>query len=524
MRILLALALLLGSVPRESFDSGLAALAQDKEADLLIRGATIHDGSGKESFVGDLAINGDAIVAVGAWAGTAKETIDAKGLVAAPGFIDLHSPSDAPILAEATRDNHNFTAQGCTTIVTGNCGGGNVDVAKMFETIDKHGAGTNVVHLIPHGAVRSRVFGSQRRPPTDDELARMRALVEKGMKEGAWGMSTGLIYVPGTYAKTDEIVELAKVVHAHGGIYASHIRSEAAKLLEAVAEAIEVGERSGCPVQISHLKCSTKEAWGKTEEACALIEAARAKGRKVTADQYPYTASSTRLSAYTLPAWALEGGKVAERLDDPEQGPRIRKEIAESFDRRDGPDKLVVASYAKNKAYNGKSIAEIAAGRDPVDVVVEIIKGGDAQSIGFSMREEDMLVGMKKDYVATASDGGARKPSAERPHPRSYGTFPRKIGLYAIEKQAVTTAFAIRSSSGLPADILGFKDRGYVKAGFKADLVLFDPGTFRDAATFDDPHRYATGARWVFVNGVAVIADGKKQAALPGRALRLNKP
>jgi N-acyl-D-aspartate/D-glutamate deacylase len=350
----------------------------------------------------------------------------------------------------------------------------------------------------------------------------MKALVDKGMNDGAWGLSTGLIYVPGTYAKTDEIIELAKVVHAHGGIYASHIRSEAAHLLEAIAEAIEVGEKSGCPVEISHLKCSTKEAWGKMGEACGLIEAARARGLKITADQYPYTASSTRLSAYTVPAWALEGGMIAGRLDDPAEGPKIRKEILESFERRDGPDKLVIANYAKDKSYNGKSIEAIAraAGREPVEVVVEIVKGGDAQTIGFSMREEDMLIGMKKEWVATASDGDARRPSAARPHPRSYGTFPRKIGRYALEKKAVSPAFAIRSSSGLPADILGLKDRGYLKAGFKADLVLFDPEAFRDTATFEDPNQYSTGARWVYVNGVAVIADGRKTGALPGRALR----
>ncbi len=352
----------------------------------------------------------------------------------------------------------------------------------------------------------------------------MKALVEQGMKEGAWGMSTGLIYVPGSYAKTDEIVELAKVVNAHGGLYASHIRSEAAGLLAAVREAIEIGEKSGCPVQISHLKCSTKEAWGKMEEACGLIEAARAKGRKVTADQYPYTASSTQLAAYTIENWAREGGdaKLLERLDDPELGKRIRAEIAESFEKRDGADKIRIASYAKRKEYNGKSIAEIAQaeGVDPVDVVVAIMRGGGAQAIGFSMREEDMLVGMKKDYVATASDGGARRPSAERPHPRAFGTFPRKVGLYAIEKNAISLAFAVRSSSGLPADILGLKDRGYLKPGYKADLVLLDPAVFRDRATFDDPNQYSTGARWVLVNGVAVIADGKKSDALPGRALR----
>jgi len=509
MRLLLVLLLLLGG-------------AFDDDADLLIRGATILDGTGAEGVTGDVSIKGDAILAVGAWKGTAKVSVDATGLIVSPGFIDLHNHSDTSIVAEETRDNYNFTSQGCTTIVTGNCGMGAVDVGKLFHDIDEHGAGTNVVHLVPHGAVRSKVFGSVQRPPSGTELTAMKELVEKAMDEGAWGMSTGLIYVPGTYAKTDEIVELANVVHRHGGLYASHIRSEAAGLLEAISEAIEIGEKSGCPVQISHLKCSTKEAWGKMGEACARIEAARARGLQVTADQYPYVASSTRLSAYTLPAWALEGGKVAERLADPEQGAKLRAAIAESFARRDGPDKLVIASYAKDKSFNGKSIEAIAtaSGRDPVEVVVDIVRNGDAATVGFAMREEDMLVGMKKDWVATASDGSAKRPSDERPHPRNYGTFPRKIGVYALEKKVVSPAFAIRSSSGLPADILGLKNRGYLKAGYKADLVLFDPATFRDQATFDKPDRYSAGVRWVVVNGVAVITDGKKTGALPGKALR----
>ena len=488
----------------------LLALAQD--ADILIKNALIVDGSGKPAFQGDLAIKGDAIVAAGA----APTTIDATGLVLAPGFIDLHSHSDAPIVGDA-RENYNFTTQGCTTIVTGNCGGGTVDVGDMFKKLERQGAGTNVIHLLPHGAIRSRVFGSARRPPTDAELAKMKALVEKGMREGAWGMSTGLIYVPGTYAETDEIVALAGVVHDFGGLYASHIRSEAKGLLEALREAVEIGERSGCPVHVSHLKCSTKEAWGKMAEACGLIEAARAKGLKVTADQYPYTASSTSLAAYTVPSWALEGGKLVERLKDAEDGAKIRAAIRENFEKRDGPDKIMIASFAKNADYNGKTLAQI--GGDPVELVVDILSAGGAQAIGFSMREEDMLLAMGKDWVATASDGSARKPGAH-PHPRNFGTFPRKIGLYAIEKKAVGLEFAVRSASGLPADILGLKDRGYARPGMKADLVLFDPELFRDKATFEKPNQYSAGVRWVFVNGVAVIAEGKKTDALPGKPLR----
>jgi N-acyl-D-aspartate/D-glutamate deacylase len=499
----------------------LLAAAPDDDADLLIRGATIVDGSGKDGFAGDVAIKGERILAVGEWKGSAKTTVEGKGLIAAPGFIDLHNHSDTSILADDTRDNYNFTSQGCTTIVTGNCGLGTVDAGKLLRGVDEKGAGTNVIHLIPHGALRTLVFGSAQRPPTSEELAKMKELVDAGMKEGAWGLSTGLIYVPGTYARTDEIIELARIVHGYGGLYASHIRSEAAQLLESISEAIEIGEKSGCPVQISHLKCSTREAWGKMNEACARIEAARARGLKVTADQYPYAASSTRLSAYTVPSWALEGGKIAERLDDPEQGSKIRKAILESFERRDGPDKLVIALY-KDMSFIGKSVDAIAraAGREPVDVVVEILKGGDAQTIGFSMREDDMMIGMRKDWVATASDGSAKHPTDERPHPRNYGTFPRKIGVYALEKKAFPLGFAIRSASGLPADILGLKDRGYLKAGYKADLVLFNPADFRDQATFEQPDQYSTGVLWVTVNGVPVIAQGRKTGALPGKALR----
>jgi N-acyl-D-amino-acid deacylase len=524
MNHIFLLAVLIGAAPAE-------------QADVLVKGAVIYDGSGQDSFVGDIAIQGDTIVAVGEWPGKAKQTIDAKGLAAAPGLIDLHTHSDMTsgsrdeslIIDQATRDNYNYTSQGCTTIVTGNCGAGVVDVGSFFTKIDRHGAGSNVIHLLPHGDIRERVFGSVDRPPTPEELEAMKALVRKGMEEGACGMSTGLWYAPGSYSKTEEIVELAKVVREYDGIYATHIRSEDDQLIEAIQEAILIGRQSGCPVQISHLKCSTKSAWGKMEEVCRLIEAARADGVRVTADQYPYTASQTGIESYTTPAWAREGGyeKLVERLDDPEQGKKIRKAIEGTFEQYGGPDRFQIAICEHTPEYNGKSIGQIAkaADKDPVDLVVEIIKGGKetARVIAFAMQEDDLLLAMKKPFVATASDGAAAAPSAGRPHPRYFGTFARKIGYFAIQRQVIPLGFAIRSASGLPADILRLSDRGYIKPGQKADLLLFDPDAFRDKATFKDSNQYSTGAKWVFVNGVAVVADGKKTDKLPGKALRLNR-
>lgn len=511
------------------------ALSADP-ADYLIRGATIYDGTGQPGVVGDVAIRGSKILAVGKYEGQAAQVIDGRGLIVAPGFIDLHSHSDLgdspreepPITASETRDNYNYTAQGCTTVVTGNCGSGPVDVADFFAAIDKHGAGTNVVHLLPHAAIRKRVFGAADRPPTADELAKMQALVHRGMQDGAWGMSTGLWYPPGSYADVAEVVALAQVVNRYGGIYASHIRNEADSLMDAINEAITIGEQSGCPVQISHIKCSTKAAWGRMNEVCQLIEAAHKRGVKVTADQYPYTASQTRLASYLIPQKFSDGGdqELLERMGDAEEGKIIRAAIAERMDIYGGPQSFQISVYLPQPELNGKTLDEIAKilKKDPVDAAVHLIRESEvtARTIAFAMRQDDMLLAMQKDYVSTASDGRAAVPSARRPHPRYFGTFARKIGHFALAENAISLSHAIRSCSGLPADILGFQDRGYLKPDYFADLVVLDPKEYRDQATFAEPNRYATGARWVFVNGQPVIADGKKTEALPGRALRLS--
>jgi N-acyl-D-aspartate/D-glutamate deacylase len=429
------------------------------------------------------------------------------------------------LLGKVGRANKNYTTQGCTTVVTGNCGSGPVDVADYFKKLTEGGIGTNEIHLAPHNSIRSQVMGNSNRLPTADEQKKMEGLADKAMRDGAWGLATGLIYNPGTYSKTDEIVGLAKVAARHGGLYASHIRNEGGGLLTAIEEALTIGKESGCRVHISHIKASGKETWGMSARAVALIEAAQSKGQLVTADQYPYIASSTSLRATVVPARYREGDQkdFVARLDDPKTGPQIKADVEKAVAGREGGRRIQIARYAKNPKWQGKNLAQIAEAekKEPVDVVLEIERNGGAQIVNFGMSEEDVRVYMKRPWVATASDGGVQTPGDTVPHPRSYGTFPRKIGRYAIEDGILPLEQAIRSSSGLPADILKLTDRGYLKAGQFADVVLFDPKAYRDTATFDKPHQYAAGVRWVFVNGVAVVADGKHDPAkLPGKVLR----
>lgn len=505
------------------------------EADVVIRGAMLHDGSGKPAGKGDLAIKGDRIVGVGAFEVAGKpKTIDGSGLIVAPGFIDLHSHSDiaiftpgskVPIVEEATKANFNFLRQGVTTIVTGNCGFGPVDVADYLKKVDESKPGTNVAPLVPHNDVRKEVMGNANRPPTKQELAKMKALVERGMKAGAWGLSTGLYYTPGNYAQTEEVIELAKVTAAHQGIYASHMRDEGTGLLPAIQETLRIGREARLPVHISHLKAWGRKSWDKAPDAIALIAEARGKGQAVTADQYPYIAASTHLAAFVIPVQFREGTQedLIARFDDGEQGPKIRKAIQEMLFEWEGGKTIRIASYAKKPEWQGKDLAAIAAltKKTPLDVVLEIERNGGAPAVNFAMNEEGVRLIMKQPFVATASDGGAMMPSDTFTHPRSYGTFPRKIGRYALDEKVISLEQAIRSATGLPADILRLPERGYLKVGYFADVVVLDPTKFRDQATFDKPHQYATGVKYLFVNGQLTIENDKPTATLAGKALRL---
>ena len=507
--------------------SVVSAFAGDPEveADVILRGGLIVDGSGKDGEVGDVAIKDDRIVAVGKFKvkGNPK-VLDCDGLVIAPGFIDLHTHSDTPITQAKTNVNLNYLMQGVTTIVTGNCGSGPTDVAGYFAKMEKRGIGTNVIHQVPHNNVRAAVMGNVNRDPTDAELKKMEALVDQGMRDGAWGLSTGLIYNPGTYCKTDELVALAKVAAKHGGFYASHVRNEGDRVMASIEEIITIARRAGIRVHISHIKVTGRRNWGKAPDMIAAIRKARSEGVAITADQYPYIASSTNLAAMVIPAKFREGAAKEQiaRLDDPEIGPKMRKAIEDTIDGREGGKSLKIAGYAKRPEWQGKDLDTIATmeKKSLLDIVIEIQRNGGAQVVSFGMNEEDVRLFMKEPFVATASDGGSMLPAKNVPHPRSYGTFPRKIGRYAIEDKIIPLGHAVRSASGLPADILELPQRGYIKTGYFADIVVFDPKTMRDKATFDSPHQYAGGVQYLLVNGAVVIDHGTFTEKLSGRVLR----
>ncbi len=516
-RRILKAAILMVAVSSPSF-----LFAEEVRYEVALLHGTIHRGDGSEPLQGHVGIREGRIAYVAAGDPIeAEQVIDCTGLVIAPGFIDLHNHSDEPILKKDTRTNANYLLQGCTTIVTGNCGGGHVDVDTYLKSVDKEGAGTHVAHLLPQGSLRRQVMGSSRRDATPQEMAKMIELAEKAMTDGAFGMSTGLIYVPGTFTPTEELIEISRVVSKHGGIYASHIRSEGAGLLDSIDEAVRIGREAELPVHVSHLKASGKANWGTMRFALQRIEEARKEGLKVTADQYPYPASSTSLEATLFPTWSRDGGASAlkKRIDDPEEGARLRAELEEKIGTS---SRIQLASCSYNPKWIGRSLDEISQGEGIpiVDVVVMIQRNGGAQVVNFGMDENDMRLAMPVKWVATASDGGAKVPSKLQPHPRSFGTFPRKIGRYARDLELMPLADAIRSCSGLPAEILGLKDRGLVEAGLVADLVVFAPETFIDQATYNQPYLPPTGISHVLVAGKFAVYQGQVTGILAGKGIR----
>jgi N-acyl-D-amino-acid deacylase len=521
--------------------------------DLIFHKAKIVDGTGNPFFYGDVGIEGDKITAVGDLSTmSAKRTINVDGMVLAPGFIDLHTHSDFTLPLTPRADS--MVRQGVTTQLVGNCGfspfpilpenaelmtksssflgGGGLSwdwntAAEYMSMLDALPLAANVACQVGHCAIRMMVMGYDNREPTPAELIRMEQLVAQAFEDGVFSLSSGLIYVPGTYCKTDELIALAKVAAKYNGFYSSHIRGEGETLLDAVNEAITIGRSAGTPVQLSHHKAAGKRNWGKVEKSLALLDEARGRGEDVLADQYPYVAGSTTLAAI-LPTWVSEGGEglMRERLANPESRQKIMDEMLNGK-AEFSPDTIMISAISPgdNQKYEGKMLTEIAAERnEPIlDAAFHLLtsepKG--VQMITFAMSEEDVKRVMQHPSVAVASDGWTLTPKAGgKPHPRSYGTFVRVLGKYVREENVIGLSEAVRKMTSLPAQRLRRYDLGLIRPGCTADLVVFNPDTVQDKGTFADPHQFCEGVHYVVVNGQIVIENDEDTGAIAGKVFR----
>lgn len=498
------------------------------DADLLIRHGRVIDGSGSPGVMADVAVSGGRITAIGTLDHLrAARTIDARGQVVAPGFIDVHAHIEQGLFANPSA--HNYVHDGVTTVITGNCGGSADSLSAFFARIGKGGASINVASLVGHNTVRRQVLGLANRAPTPDEQRRMEALVERAMREGAVGVSTGLIYLPGMYSGSDEVVGLARAAAKHRGLYASHIRDEGNKVVDALNEALDIGRAAQLPVQISHFKVSAPANWGRSRETLALIERARAGGLDVTIDQYPYAASSTTLDVL-LPDWAMEGGRAEarRRLADPALHRRIAGEIVAQARRNQRPDfsYAVVARHATDPALDGLSITAInrekkgrpATLEAEVETLLDLIVAGSAQMVFHGMNEDDVRAILRYPHNMVGADGGVQDGRG-LPHPRSYGTNARILGHYVREERLIMLEEAVRRMTSLAAQRFQLKDRGLLRAGYAADIVVFDPQRVIDTATYANPHQFPRGIGHVVVNGQVVVDNGRHTGVRSGVAL-----
>ncbi|MEY4096250.1 MAG: hypothetical protein RLZZ53_3449 [Acidobacteriota bacterium] len=522
--------------------------------DLLITNAQIVDGSGGAPTKGSIAIAAGKIAAVGEVTGTATRTIDARGRTVAPGFIDMHSHSDMPLITDG--NGQSKIRQGVTTEVIGESGSVAprkaasatatwTDFNGYFAAIEKNGISPNLISYIGTGTVRELVIGEEDKKATPADISAMQEIVKTAMSQGVFGVSSGLIYPPNAYANVEELGDVSKA--AKGGLYASHLRYDGGKLREGIEEAIAIGERAGIPVHVFHIKVTGQKNFGRMKEVIAIVEAARARGVRVTADQYPYVASSTSLTA-TIPPWAQDGGtdKLIARLEDPRERARIRKEMEntnpswESRYQSAGTWQNVQLAgigrtrggtndpVSPNRKYEGMRVLEAAkqAGKDPFDFVFDLLieERASVSCVYFIIDEADLALALQQPWVAIGSDGSALATDgplrAGVPHPRSFGTFPRVLGRYVRELKVIPLETAVHKMTALPASILGLSDRGTIKTGMWADLVMFDPATVADTATFEEPFQYPVGIDTVLVNGTVVLDEGKHTNARPGKVLK----
>ena len=502
----------------------------DSGYDVIIRNGRIVDGTGNPAYRADVGIKNGKIAQIGRMAAAkAKRIIEADGSIVAPGFVDVHTHVDRDIAEKPAVMN--YLRQGVTTVVGGNCGGSEYPLEDLFAQLENNGIAINFASLIGHNTIRREVMGSSDRAPTDKDLSGMQSLVRQEMEAGAIGFSTGLGYVPGRYSTTEEIIDLVKAIHPYGGIYATHMRHQGTRIEEGIRESIRIGREAGVPVQISHIKLATEDVWGKFDLITDPIQKAHQEGMEVYLDQYPYTATSSGFAS-SFPGWALSGGNdsLVIRLEDPEDYRKIKAHIIERRLKSErGIDKLktiYVSGNDNHKEYEGKNLAEILdlLGRkktvsNGADLIIEMQKTDRPRGVFFQMDEYDVEALMNIPYNMIGSDGGIQTPGEGVPHPRSYGTFPRVLGRYVREWGALALPDAVRKMTSLPAQAMGFHERGVLKPGMIADIVVFDPDAIIDTATFPEPHQYPEGVSFVVVNGEVAVEAGEWTGALSGIVL-----
>lgn len=496
--------------------------------DLLIIGGTVVDGSGSRPRKLDVGIRGDRIVFLGNATKAklqAARTVDAKGLIVTPGFVDPHTHMTEYLNSPERRSGVNYLMQGVTTVITGNDGGGPSRIAETLDRWQRAGIGVNAALLVGHGTVRREVLGPGDVQPTAEQLAQMKAIIKRAMDEGALGMSSGLFYVPGNFSKTEEVIELARVAGESGGVYDTHQRDESSYsigVLASIDEALRVGREARVHVNISHLKMLGPDVWGKSKDAIRNIKRARSGGVRVTADQYPYTASGTGLTASLLPPWAQAGRREEQlaRLKDPAQRARLVEDMTKNLARRGGPESLLLTSA--RSPYLGKTLGAIAKERNkpPVDTAIEVIienfegrTEGGLSVASFNMSEDDIVRLMKQDFMMTGSDGSGG-------HPRLYGTYPKKLREYVFGKKVISLQRFVQASSAQVAQTFGIANRGMIREGYFADIAVFDPATIAPRSTYEQPELLAVGMRWVIVNGKVAVQEGEYTKEMAGRTLK----
>lgn len=500
--------------------------------DVIIRNGKVFDGTGNSWFLADVAFRGNRIAAIGDLShATAPVDVDASGLFVAPGFIDTHTHAGGGLATPELSHGRPLLAQGQTMILVNPDGRSPLDLAAQREALLRDGLGVNVGQMVGHGSLRQAVIGMEDRLATDQDLEEMKKLLRAGMEEGAWGFSAGPFYTPGSYSDTREHVELAKVAAEYGVPYQSHIRDEAdytVGVIAAVEEVITVAREAGIPGVMTHAKVLGPRVWGFSQAIVHRIERAREEGIEVYADQYPYPASATGLSAALLPRWSQVGGRdsLRARLNDPATLARIREEMVENLARRGGADRIQFRRFVQDPSIEGRLLSDVAAerGMDPIDQSIEFFKVGSPGIVSFNMHDKDIATFMTQPWTMTSSDGDLVTWMEGVPHPRSYGSFPRKIRHYVLDEDIIGLAFAIRSMTSLPAQVYRIPDRGLLREGMAADVVVFDLETIRDKATFTEPHQLSEGMVHVFVNGQAAIRDREFTGVLAGEVLRKRLP